>query len=253
MANQLLAHGALAGEGSYESSRGMRETRVRGVAATLTRAWLKLRYRIVSRRYGRLVLETIDGVPLVVLPEVFNPVLLRSGALLARAIARLPLARDAAVLDLGTGSGVGAVFAARRGASVVAVDINPEAVRCARINALLNRVDDRVEARLGDLFEPVAGRTFDMVLFNPPFYRGVPADDLDRAWRGDGVFERFAAGLGGVLAPDGQALLVLSTDGHCAELLAELAAAGFCCAIVEQTDLINEVVTIYAVRPALAT
>jgi release factor glutamine methyltransferase len=137
----------------------------------------------------------------------------------------------------------------------VAVDINPEAVRCARINALLNRGDDRVEARLGDLFEPVAGRTFDLVLFNPPFYRGVPADDLDRAWRGRDVFERFAAGLGDVLEPEGYALLILSTDGQCEELLAELAAAGFRSEIVEQANLINEVVTIYAVRrgPSSAT
>jgi HemK-related putative methylase len=228
-------------------SRG--ESHVGGVAAALARIWLKLRYRILSRRYGRLVIESVDGVPLIILPQVFNPVLLRSGALMARAIARLPWAEAAnvSVLDLGTGSGIGAVFAARRGASVVAVDLNPEAVRCARINALLNRVDDRIEACLGDLFEPVRGRTFDVVLFNPPFYRGKPKDDLDRAWRGVDVFERFATNLGSMLTADGYALLTLSTDGHCAELLAQLAAAGFRNEIVERTDLINEVVTIYAV------
>ena len=73
-------------------------------------------------------------------------------------------------------------------------------------------------------------------------------DNLDRAWRGEDVFERFAAGLGRVLAPDGYALLTLSTDGDCDELLAELEAAGFSREIVERTDLINEVVTVYAVR-----
>ena len=223
-------------------------TRSRRVAATLARTWLDLRYRRLSRRYGRLVLERIDGVPLVVMPQVFNPVLLRSGALMARALGRLPLRAGLSVLDLGTGSGVGAVFAARCGAAVVAVDISPEAVRCARINALLNRVDERVEVRTGDLFEPVAGLRFDLVLFNPPYYRGVPRDNLDRAWRGEDVFERFAAGLGRVLAPDGYALLTLSTDGDCDELLAELEAAGFSREIVERTDLINEVVTVYAVR-----
>jgi release factor glutamine methyltransferase len=227
----------------------MRETRSRRVAAALARAWLKLRYRILSRRYDRLVLEEIDGVPLLVLPQVFNPVLLRSGALMARALNRLPFeATNPAVLDLGTGSGVGAVFAARRGATVTAVDINPAAVRCARINALLNEVDERIDVRLGDLFEPVQGGQFDLVLFNPPFYRGVPSDNLDHAWRGEDVFERFAAGLDSMLTPDGYALLTLSSDGDCEELLAELVAAGFRNEIVEQTDLINEVVTIYAVR-----
>jgi len=226
------------------------ESPLRRLAAALTRAWLMLRYRLFGRRYGRLVLETVDGVPLVIMPQVFNPVLLRSGALMARAVGRLPLhgAARPSVLDLGTGSGIGAVFAARRGASVVAVDINPEAVRCARINALLNAADEHIEVRQGDLFEPVLGKTFDLVLFNPPFYRGVPRDGLDYAWRGEDVFERFAAGLGEMLTPDGYALLTLSTDGDCGELLAALIAAGFRSEIVEQTDLINEVVTIYAVR-----
>ncbi len=243
------ARGALVGMDSRLGSEG---PGVRQVAATLARIWLRLRYRILSRRYGRLVLETIDGVPLVVLPRVFNPVLLRSGALMARAIGRLPLAetRGLTVLDLGTGSGVGAVFAARRGAAVVAVDINPEAVRCAQINALLNGVEERIEAHQGDLFEPVRGRTFDLVLFNPPYYRGVPKDLLDHAWRGENVFERFAAGLNKVLAPGGRVLLTLSTDGQCDELLAELAAAGFRSEIAERTDLINEVITVYAVRRA---
>lgn len=221
--------------------------RSRGVAASLARTWLDLRYRRLGRRYNRLVLEEVDGVPLVVMPQVFNPVLLRSGAIMARAIGRLPLKAGASVLDLGTGSGIGAVFAARRGASVVAVDINPEAVRCARINALLNKAEDRIDVRLGDLFEPVEGLRFDLVLFNPPYYRGVPRDNLDRAWRGQDVFERFAAGLGRMLAPGGHALLILSTDGDCGELLAELEAAGFRNEIVERTDLINEIATVYAV------
>ena len=230
----------------------MHGTRSRGIAATAARGWLALRYQVFSRRYDRLVLETIDDVPLLVLPQVFNPVLLRSGAMMARALTRLNLTgpTNCRVLDLGTGSGVGAVFAARLGASVTAVDINPEAVRCARINALLNRVDDRIEVRRGDLFEPVQGERFELVLFNPPFYRGVPKDNLDRAWRGQDVFERFANQLGGMLTPNGYALLVLSTDGDCAELLTELASAGFRNDILEQKDLINEVVTIYAVRPA---
>ena len=233
---------------SHDHARA--QTRLRGWSAALARIWLSLRYQVFSRRYGRLVLEVVDGVPLLILPQVFNPVLLRSGALMARALARLPITNPSAlsVLDLGTGSGIGAVFAALRGSSVVAVDINPEAVRCARINALLNRCDGRIDVRLGDLFEPVRGQAFDLVLFNPPFYRGLPRDTLDQAWRSPDVFERFASGLDRVLAPNGCVLLALSTDGDCAELLAQLRTAGFSVGIVEQTDLINEVVTIYSVR-----
>jgi HemK-related putative methylase len=215
----------------------------------MMRKWLTLRYRLLGRRYNRLVIEWLDGVPLVVLPQVFNPVLLRTGAFLARTLVRLPLGAagaDLAVLDMGAGSGVGAVFAARRGARVVAVDINPEAVRCARMNALLNHLEERIEVREGDLFAPVAGLTFDLVLFNPPFYRGVPRSKLDQAWRGLDVFERFARGLAGALKPGGRALVVLSSDGDCQDMLAELEAAGFTVEALAQSDLINEVLTVYA-------
>jgi len=208
------------------------------------RAWLRLRHQRFGRRYRRLVLERIDGVSLVVLPDVFNPVLLRSGAFLARSVPSPPLADGSAsavlrALDLGTGSGIGAIFAARRGYHVIGVDINPEAVRCARINVLLNNLEGRVEIRAGDLFTPVAGDQFDLVLFNPPFYRGTD------------VIERFASGLNGALRPTGEALIVLSTDGEWRAMLASLDARGFATRPVASRDFGNEVLTVYSGRPAL--
>jgi release factor glutamine methyltransferase len=47
------------------------------------------------------------------------------------------------VLDMGTGSGVSALLAARRGAEVVAVDINLTAVECAKSNAERNGLMDQ--------------------------------------------------------------------------------------------------------------
>lgn len=210
---------------------------------------------LLRRRLGRVALETIDGVPLVVLPEVFNPVVFRTGTLLARAVASWPvpagtLPDEIRMLDLGTGSGAGALFAARRGFRVVAVDVNPQAVRCARVNALVHHLEERIEVRQGDLFAPVAGERFDLVLFNPPYFRGVPADDLDRAWRGADVLERFAAGLAGALTEGGTALLCLSTDGAGEALLAALRGQGFDLATSARRDFGNEVVTVHAARRA---
>lgn len=206
---------------------------------------------LLRRRLGRVTVEEIDGVPLVVLPEVFNPAVFRTGTLLARAVAAWtpPVSEgEIRVLDLGTGSGVGALFAARRGFRVVAVDVNPEAVRCASVNALLHHLEARIEARQGDLFTPVAGERFDLVLFNPPFFRGEPANDLDRAWRGTDVLERFAAGLSTALTPAGQALLVLSTDGDGAALLAGLGKGDLEIETVCRRDFGNEVITVHSVR-----
>ena len=219
------------------------------VLGAVVRRWLSLRYRVFGRRYGRLVLEEIDGVPLIVLPEVFNPVLLRTGEFMVRELAKVPLPPQTNVLDLGTGSGVGSVFSARRGASVTAVDINPEAVRCAKMNALLNGLEDKVEVLHGDLFSPLPeGQRFDLILFNPPFHRGRPNDGLDHAWRGEDVFERFTAELRDRLAADGQALVVLSSDGDCYELVALLAQAGYSVTIKAEKNLVNERLTMYQVR-----
>ena len=221
------------------------------------RLWLRLRHQTLGRRYRRLVLERIDGVPLVVLPDVFNPVLLRTGVFLARNLPQAVVAEGSLVgpqraLDLGTGSGIGAIFAARRGYDVIGVDINPEAVRCARINVLLNKLEGRVEIRSGDLFMPVAGDQFDLVLFNPPFYRGIPVDALDQAWRATDVIERFATGLRQTLRPNGEALVVLSTDGEWQAMLAALEAHGFQTRPVASRDFGNEIVTVYSGRPSLA-
>lgn len=220
----------------------------RRLAQPLWRRWLGWRFRLFHRhRYDRLVVERVAGRALVVLPQVFNPALFRTGAFLAEALEAQRIPPGSTVLDMGTGSGVGAVFAALRGARVDAVDVNPHAVRCARINALLHEVADRVAVVEGDLFAPVEGRRYDVVLFNPPYFRGTPGDALDHAWRSNDVAERFAAGLGDHLAPGGCALVVLSSDGDAAGFLGAFRANGFRTEVVAERDLINEVLTLYRV------
>jgi SAM-dependent methyltransferase len=71
------------------------------------------------------------------------------------------------VLDLGAGCGIQALLASRHAGRVVASDLNPRAVRIAAFNAAFNNVE--VECVHGDLFEPVRGQRFDLVVSNPPF------------------------------------------------------------------------------------
>ena len=71
------------------------------------------------------------------------------------------------VLDLGTGSGILAIAAARLGARrVLALDIDPQAVEAARQNAAANGVQDAVEVREGTLPEGARGERFDLVVAN---------------------------------------------------------------------------------------
>ncbi|MGO9115630.1 MAG: methyltransferase [Thermoguttaceae bacterium] len=72
------------------------------------------------------------------------------------------------VLDLGTGSGALALMVAPRAETVLATDANPRALAFTRFNVRLNQIDN-VRCLAGDLFDPVAGQQFDLVLCNPPF------------------------------------------------------------------------------------
>jgi HemK-related putative methylase len=151
------------------------------------------------------------------------------------------------VLDLGCGSGAAGIWAAlRRGCRVVATDINPSAVRCTRINALLNHLE--IDVREGDLFAPVAAERFDLVLFNPPYYRGAPRDHLDHAWRSLDMPERFAGGLAEHLEPGGRALVVLSSDGD-GGFLDAFDDRGLAHQVVERRDFLNEIMTVHRVQP----
>ena len=218
---------------------------------SIRRLWSRLlwwRFRLFQRRrYNRLVLEHIDGRPLVILPQVLNPALFEASTFLARTLTSITLTSETRVLDLGTGAGLSAIVAAQQVRCVTASDINPEAVRCAKINAWLNRVADRVEVVEGDLFAPLGEQRFEVIAFNPPFFRGVPRDRLDQAWRSMDVVERFAAEVREHLTPHGYSLVIYSSAADEAALRRafELNSLGY--SVFAQRDVISEVLTIYRV------
>jgi SAM-dependent methyltransferase len=110
-------------------------------------------------------------------------------SLSSRALAAVTIRRRVeSALDVGTGSGVQALELARHAERVVAVDVNPRAAAFARFNMVLNGCAN-VEVREGNLFEPVEGERFDLIVSNPPYvispssefvYRdsGLPGDSF---------------------------------------------------------------------------
>jgi release factor glutamine methyltransferase len=207
-------------------------------------------YRLIGKdRYDAFRLERVSDAFFIVLPSVFNPKVPRSGEFLASLLDSRLIGPDSEVLDMGTGSGVCAVFAARHARRVVAVDINPAAVRCTGINALLNRLEHRIDVRLGDLFAPVSGERFDLILFNPPFVLGTPRDDRDRAWRSSDVAERFASELEAHLKPGGAALVLLSTFGDGALFLKAFRQQNLVLSVLAERRFVNEKLTIFRLVP----
>jgi len=139
------------------------------------------------------------------------------------------------VLELGTGCGLLSILAAKAGARVVATDINPAAIECARANAAEKGVADIIDFRLGDLFEPVEGECFDLVVFNPPYLPVEPGErlgePLELAWEagkdGRRVIDRFLSELPSHIGSNGRALFVQSSLSNAFETLQLLEANRF--------------------------
>lgn len=174
----------------------------------------------------------------LVLPGVYAPQ--DDTGLLADALDDEPLPPGAHVLDVGTGSGELALRAAARGARVTAVDVSWRAVCTARLNAL--RAGAPVRIRRGDLFGPVRGQRFDLIVTNPP-YVPAPADGRARrgparAWDagGDGrlLLDRICREGPGRLRPGGVLLIVQSALSDPDRTLSLLREAGLKASVVRR-------------------
>jgi methylase of polypeptide subunit release factors len=149
------------------------------------RYWLEKRSLVTTR-------TRVAGLDLVVFPGVFYPRYFGSSSILASFIEKLDL-EDTTLLDMGTGSGVIGLRAARAGARVTSVDVNPSAVACARSNAVSNQIE--LEVMESDLFASLDGRVFDSVVWNPPFFPKRASSLAEGAFHaGDGfrTVQRFA-------------------------------------------------------------
>jgi len=220
----------------------------RRAVANLWRLGLGIRFALFQRhRHDAAVVETLDGLTIQVLPGVFNPALFRVTPVFLEWLAEGLVPPDARVLDLGTGTGILAIAAARTATRVTAVDRNPAALECVRINTNRNGVDDRVELRLGDLFEPVAGERFDLILCNPPYLAGEPATDLEHALLAGDFPDRFARNLPDHLTDGGRALVILSTIGEEDTFIEAFKRVGLEVEAIRRRNLISEVVTLFAV------
>ena len=150
-----------------------------------------------------------------------------------------------AVLDMGTGCGILGVLAAEKANAVVAVDVNPYAIRCARENAKLNNVQNKIYYVQGDLFTPLnESFKFDTILFNAPY---LPAGEketaswIGRAWAGGStgrkVIDRFIAEAPNHLKRAGCILLMQSTLANVEETLRRFADYGMNAKVAAECDL----------------
>ena len=162
--------------------------------------------------------------------EVYKPG--EDSYLLQRHVEQLVSGR---VLDMGTGSGIQAVTAARKDnvSRVLAVDINHAALIVAEKRAITFGVSTKIDFKLSDLFASVEG-VFDWILFNTPY---LPSEgDADEAsWAGGEtggeLIRQFLDNAQDYLDADGSILMIYSSQsrlsaddfsGYSFELLEEI-------------------------------
>jgi release factor glutamine methyltransferase len=139
----------------------------------------------------------------------------------------LVVEKGAQVLDVGTGCGILGVLAAEKAATVLAVDLNPYAIRCAKENSVLNKVDSKMAFMQADLLTAFdENATFDLILFNAPY---LPAAEheaetwIGRSWvggvNGRQVIDRFISQAQPHLKTGGRVLLMQSTLANVEETI----------------------------------
>src|SRR6202789_1345232 len=205
---------------------------------------------ILNRRCTRWV--SAAGFPPAAYPKVFPPKLFLPSEFFARFLATIDLAGKR-VADVGTGSGILALAAARAGATVVALDINPNAVKAATDNSCANGFVDRVPGIRSDLMSGLEpGCLFDVIISNPPFFSGEPRDIADRAWvAGPGyrdimsLFDQAHKRL----KPSGTMYVLLSSDSDLHFLGQLIAKAGFRARIATAFSIVIESMIIYELVP----
>jgi release factor glutamine methyltransferase len=149
------------------------------------------------------------------------------------------------VVDMGTGCGILGIIASTKATRTVAIDINPYAVRCAKENAKLNNVMEKMSIVQGDLFAPLrAEEKFDLILFNAPY---LPAEHgtgdywLERAWNGGAtgrqIIDRFMLESPRHLKPAGRILLLQSSLSNTNKTLKGFEGRGFRTRTIAKLDL----------------
>jgi len=209
-------------------------------------------YHLILKRRDIRVTRAA-GFRLTVRPTVFHPRYFISSERFAEFIGTLDL-RGKHVVDIGTGSGILALAAARAGAeNVLATDINPNAALSANENAQANGLGGRVTGLCTNLLAAVAPRPlFDVILSSPPKHAGEPRNLADRGWHAGPQYRDVAALFEQArqrLKPGGRLYVMVSSDTDLDLFSSLIEKAGFRARQVAEYSLVIESLIIYELLP----
>lgn len=151
-----------------------------------------------------------EGIKVRVPPTVFHPGLFPSTHFLLAYLKSHNLVNKT-FLELGCGSGLISVWAAKQKANVFACDLNPKAVETCAANAKENKVE--VKVFQSNLFDSIPKIQFDWIVINPPYYSKKVTNDEELAWNcGEGFeyFQRLFSAVAVFIHKDSKVAMVLT-------------------------------------------
>ena len=155
------------------------------------------------------------------------------------------------VLEIGTGSGIVAMYASRLTDNITVTDINFDACELARKNFEDNNIEN-IEILFGNLFEPVENRKFDVILFNTPYLPTEEDEVLDNTinyafdggLNGRKVIDLFLNEVGNHLNDGGIVQMIQSSLSGNDETLEKLDSLGFIAEIKASEHFFFEDITL---------
>lgn len=179
-----------------------------------------------------------DGIKILVRSGVFHPGLFYSTKFLLTYLSTQDL-KGKKFLELGSGSGLISIFAAKRLAIVTASDISRKAVDNTSLNAKRNSAD--VTVLHSDLFASVERQTFDWIVINPPYYRKKPVVESEYAWYCGEQFEYFETlfeQLHGYCNSSTQIIMVLTKGCDMKSILAIAIKNNYLFELIQEKDVL---------------
>jgi release factor glutamine methyltransferase len=151
-----------------------------------------------------------NNISVKVFPGVFHPGLFISTKVLLNFVNTLKFEGES-FLELGAGTGIISILAAKKGAAVFASDISGKAIQNIELNAAKNNV--QINIFTSDLFKNIPYMQFDYIIINPPYYSRDPGEEEEYAWFCGSNFEYFKSlfnSLSNYIGKDSKVFMILS-------------------------------------------
>lgn len=190
-----------------------------------------------------------QGIRLAIHPQVFHPGFFFSTKLLLRHLSGFTL-HGKQLLELGAGSGLISISAARNGACVTASDINPVATEYLKRNALYNKV--QLTVIHSDIFGNIPKNVYEIIAINPPYYFRQPVDWKQYAWNcGESgeYFRDLFSSLGNYIDTESVVLMVLCEAANRSRVRQIANGYGFEMECVKEVSNLLEKNFIYQIHP----